>query len=139
MTTIDISHTVSLNILLGDPPGSVSPYHYSFHAGDTIKGSIAIRSEVDLQFETLDIFFIGIHSIPPPASNSHTNPLQAKSSPPATIKIHANSITRNTPFQHQLYRQKISSKSINATSSPLHSQSQPNYPPQHVNIPLQTR
>ncbi|OQE22308.1 hypothetical protein PENSTE_c010G08982 [Penicillium steckii] len=59
MTTIDISHTLSLNILLGDPPGSVSRYHTSFHAGDTIKGSISIRSEVDLQFETLDVFFIG--------------------------------------------------------------------------------
>ncbi|KAJ5376717.1 hypothetical protein N7509_013603 [Penicillium cosmopolitanum] len=62
MTTIDVSHSISLNILLGDPPDSVSSYHYSYHAGDAIQGSISIRSDSDLHFESLDIFLIGEES-----------------------------------------------------------------------------
>ncbi|CAI7564798.1 unnamed protein product [Penicillium pancosmium] len=90
MTTIDVSHSISLNILLGDPPDSVSSYHYSYHAGDAIQGSISIRSDSDLHFESLDIFLIGEestarHDRNPRQFHHEQYPVPATALPPSNI------------------------------------------------------
>lgn len=59
MATVDIGHLSSMGVLLGDPKNSIASYRFSYHAGDKISGSVFIRSEIDLRFDSLDIYFIG--------------------------------------------------------------------------------
>ncbi|KAJ5822988.1 hypothetical protein N7447_005328 [Penicillium robsamsonii] len=60
MATVDIAHFCSMDVLLGDPPNSIAPSRFSYYAGDEILGSVSIRSKIDVRFDSLDIYFIGV-------------------------------------------------------------------------------
>ncbi|KAJ5980343.1 hypothetical protein N7481_007641 [Penicillium waksmanii] len=79
------------------PPDSVSSYHYSYHAGDAIQGSISVRSENDLHFQSLDIFLIGEES----TSRHDRNPRQFHHEQclvPATALPPSNIIKKNQKY-----------------------------------------
>lgn len=130
-----------MDILLGDPPDSIASYRYSYHAGESILGSVSIRSEIDIPFESLDIFFIGRSSEITQEIYKFTlihlfTNIQARKPPhPEQTEITANSTKYNLQFMNLLYPQTKPSRNIDDILSHLLSKSPIDYPPHPANTP----